>query len=461
MIEQTLFPLGGEADFDLDRTGGMRVALDERFASAARIQLDDTSWVEHVQGWLSGDGELMEALMSQASWEQRSRWMYTRMVTEPRLTAEYPVTADAPQPVLHYLTKALSAHYRRPYTRLWMNWYRDNGDGTGWHADRPANQQDEAVIPVLSLGATRRFLIRPAGGGPSTAIVAHGGDLVVMGGRCQKDYQHSVPKQKQSAGARLSLNFSIAVPAALPDSPILFRTEPRPRGYLTGNPAMSFTGSVSGMVTQEAEGSPPGRPLTARGAATRDRIVQAAADLMYVKGVNATTLDDIRAVTGTSKSQLYRHFPDKDALIHAVIALRGQQVLDRETQRLGKLSSFSGLTRWRDALIRVNSLQNGAYGCALGSMASELADQDEQARTSLAQLFTAWEELLAAGLRRMQAKGTLSPDADAGQQAVALMAAVQGGYLLASAAHDIRPMEIALDLALAHLKSYLTDPGEA
>jgi len=94
-----------------------------------------------------------------------------------------------------------------------MNWYRDNNDGTGWHADRPANLLNQAVIPVLSLGATRRFLIRPAGGGPSTTIVVHGGDLVVMGGRCQKDYQHSVPKQKQPAGARLSLNFSTAAPA--------------------------------------------------------------------------------------------------------------------------------------------------------------------------------------------------------------------------------------------------------
>jgi alkylated DNA repair dioxygenase AlkB len=138
--------------------------------------------------------------------------MYTRMVTEPRLTAEYPVIADAPQPVLHYLTEVLSAHYKQAFTRLWMNWYRDNTDGTGWHADRPANKQDTAVIPVLSLGATRRFLIRPEGGGPSAPIVTHGGDLVVMGGRCQKDYEHSVPKQKQSAGARVSLNFSIAAP---------------------------------------------------------------------------------------------------------------------------------------------------------------------------------------------------------------------------------------------------------
>jgi alkylated DNA repair dioxygenase AlkB len=212
VIEQTLFSLGGTPDFDLERTGGMRVAVDKTFAATERIRLDDTSWVDHVRGWLTGDAELTEALMQQAAWEQRSRWMYTRTVAEPRLTAEYPVIADAPQPVLHYLAEALSARYGRPYARLWMNWYRDNNDGTGWHADRPANQQDEAVIPVLSLGATRRFLIRPDGGGHSTTIVTHGGDLVVMGGRCQKDYQHSVPKQKQAAGARLSLNFSVPFP---------------------------------------------------------------------------------------------------------------------------------------------------------------------------------------------------------------------------------------------------------
>jgi AcrR family transcriptional regulator len=212
------------------------------------------------------------------------------------------------------------------------------------------------------------------------------------------------------------------------------------------------------MAKQEAEGALQDRPLTGRGAATRDRIVAAAADLMYVRGVHATTLDDVRAATGTSKSQLYRHFPDKDALVHAVIALRGEQVIERETQRLGRLNSFSGLTRWRDALVQVNSLQNGAYGCALGSMASELADQDEQARASLAELFRSWEALLSAGLRRMQAKGTLSPDADPGRLAVGLMAALQGGYLLANTAHDVRPMEIALDLALDHLKSYLTQP---
>jgi alkylated DNA repair dioxygenase AlkB len=209
--ELTLFPAGGDREPDLERTGGLPVTVDETFATATRIQLDATSWVEHVPGWLAGDAEFMEMLLEQADWEQRSRWMYTRVVQEPRLTAEYPVIADAPQPVLHYLARTLSAHYGKHYTRLWMNWYRDNNDGTGWHADRPVNQLDEVTIPVLSLGATRRFLIRPEGGGASQSLEVNGGDLVVMGGRCQKDYQHMVPKSKKPAGARVSLNFSPAM----------------------------------------------------------------------------------------------------------------------------------------------------------------------------------------------------------------------------------------------------------
>jgi alkylated DNA repair dioxygenase AlkB len=214
MTKPTLFAAGGNQEPDLKCTGGLRVSVDQAFSTAARIRLDATSWVDYVPDWLAGDEELIEMLLQQAAWEQRSRWMYTRMVQEPRLTAEYPVIADAPQPVLSYLAETLSAYYRRPYTRLWMNWYRDNNDGTGWHADRPADKLAEAVIPVLSLGATRRFLIRPDSGGPSKVIAVHGGDLVVMGGRCQKDYKHSVPKQKQPAGARLSLNFSAPVSSA-------------------------------------------------------------------------------------------------------------------------------------------------------------------------------------------------------------------------------------------------------
>jgi hypothetical protein len=199
MSEQPLSPLVDVRGADPGRTGGLPVAVDEAFSSAARTQLDADSWVDYVPGWLSGDRELMAVLIEQ-------------IVTEPWRITEYSVIADAPQPVLRYLTEVLSAHYEKPYARLWMNWYRDNNDGTEWHADNPAHQLDEAIIPVLSLGATRRFLIRPVGGGVSKAIKVHGGDLVVMGGRCQKDYEHTVPKEKQPAGTRLSLNFSTIVP---------------------------------------------------------------------------------------------------------------------------------------------------------------------------------------------------------------------------------------------------------
>lgn len=190
--------------------GGTDIAVDTGFHAAEHIPLDDTSWITHVHGWLSGDDALMRLLMADAPWEQRSRWMYDRKVQEPRLTAEYPVIAEAPHPVLHHIAEVLAGHFGVAYSRLWMNWYRDNEDGTGWHADRPADKLDEAVIPVLSLGATRRFLIKPDSGGRSTVVVTRGGDLVVMGGRCQKDYKHSVPKQRTAAGPRLSLNFSAA-----------------------------------------------------------------------------------------------------------------------------------------------------------------------------------------------------------------------------------------------------------
>ena len=197
------------------------------------------------------------------------------------------------------------------------------------------------------------------------------------------------------------------------------------------------------------------RRLTPRGAATRARIVAAALELMYVKGVNATTLDDVRAASNTSKSQLYNHFADKEQLVRAVVAERAVQVLERERGYLQRLRTFQGLVRWRNALVQRNALQSGAYGCGLGSMASELADQDEVARATLAESFAEWEGLLAAGLLRMRESGVLEQRADPERLATGLMAALQGGYLLAETAHDITPMEVALDMALDHVRSFL------
>ncbi|MFA1542602.1 TetR/AcrR family transcriptional regulator [Actinomadura monticuli] len=205
-----------------------------------------------------------------------------------------------------------------------------------------------------------------------------------------------------------------------------------------------------------AERTEQGPRLTPRGAATRRRIIEAAADLMYVRGVSATTLDDVRAASGTSKSQLYNHFADKEQLVRAVVRLRSEQIMEREQVALRRLRSFNGLVRWRDAIVQRNALRKGAYGCVIGSIAGEVSDQDEVARIALAETFEEWEDLIEAGLRRMQDAGTLAAGADPRKLAIGLMAALQGGYLLAQAAHDVTPMEIALDMALDHVRMYLS-----
>jgi TetR/AcrR family transcriptional regulator, transcriptional repressor for nem operon len=199
------------------------------------------------------------------------------------------------------------------------------------------------------------------------------------------------------------------------------------------------------------------RRLTARGAATRARIVASADELMSLKGAAATTLDDVTAASGTSKSQLYRHFSDKSALVQAVIALRGSRVLEREEQYLRRVDSFSGLDRWRRAVLQRVTARRGALGCELGALATELSDQDEAARIDLEAHLTSWISLLAAALERMKTNGTLTEDADPPSLAMGIMAALQGGYVLAQAARDPRPMQVALELAMdsvrAHTKS--------
>jgi alkylated DNA repair dioxygenase AlkB len=183
-------------------------ALDVAFSTARRIELDAESWVEHVPGWLSGSDQLFDELRRTAAWEQRERWMFDRRLQEPRLTAEYPTINEAPQAMLRAVAEALSTHYATTYDKLWINLYRTNRDSTGWHGDVIGRRQERSIVPVLSLGSTRRFLIRPKGGGKSLCLQPAGGDLVVMGGRAQRDWQHCVPKQAIPTGARISVNFA-------------------------------------------------------------------------------------------------------------------------------------------------------------------------------------------------------------------------------------------------------------
>ena len=179
----------------------------DAFESCTVHRLDEHSWITHVPRFLTGHHRLLAELATLDLWEQRQRWMFDRRVEEPRLTGEY-LDLDAAPALLAELAGTLSERLEVPYDRIWMNWYRDNHDGTGWHADRPAHKAPTAVVPVLSLGAPRRFLVRKIGGGPSTAFVPDGGDLIIMQGRCQRDWQHCVPKQKAPAGPRMSLNLS-------------------------------------------------------------------------------------------------------------------------------------------------------------------------------------------------------------------------------------------------------------
>jgi alkylated DNA repair dioxygenase AlkB len=180
------------------------------FSQLRRIELDRTSWIEYVPGWLTASDQLFDDLLRSAAWERRSRWMFTREVIEPRLTAEYPDVATAPHPGLHMVAAALSSQYGTDYRSLWINLYRDNRDSTGWHGDLIGKVQEESVVPVLSLGATRRFLVRPVDGGKSIRFQPSAGDLIVMGGRTQRDWRHSVPKQSQTEGPRISVNFAPA-----------------------------------------------------------------------------------------------------------------------------------------------------------------------------------------------------------------------------------------------------------
>ena len=205
------------------------------------------------------------------------------------------------------------------------------------------------------------------------------------------------------------------------------------------------------MPTTEDSGS---RPLTARGAVTRSRIVNAAADLIYARGVDRTSLDDVMAESGVSKSQLYHYFADKDALVLEVITLQTERVLNAQQPHLGALDSLKALRMWRDALIKLNE-RTHARGCPLGSLAGELANDSEAARKRLAASFAMWSDSIERGLTKMRQSGAVSPSANPHDLSVAALSAVQGGLLLSKTTQTSRPLEIALDMAIDHIVRHM------
>jgi AcrR family transcriptional regulator len=192
--------------------------------------------------------------------------------------------------------------------------------------------------------------------------------------------------------------------------------------------------------------SPP--RLTPKGRATRERIVATAAALIYARGAGATSTDEVQTAAGVSASQLYHYFGDKRTLVRAVIAHQTDAVLKAQEPYLGRLDSLAGLRAWRDFVVDVARANDCAGGCPIGSLASELAESEAETRADLANGFRRWEAVLHAGLRRMQERGELAPEADPDRLALALLAAVQGGLLLSQTQRRTAPLEAALDTVL-------------
>jgi len=195
-----------------------------------------------------------------------------------------------------------------------------------------------------------------------------------------------------------------------------------------------------------------GPRLTERGRATRARIIQAAADLMFSQGVSGTSIPDVLAAAGVSASQLYHYFEDKHALVRAVIAHQTKMALDIQAQF--PLDSIAALEAWRDAIVALQTDRNCKGGCVIGSLASELADSDPQARADLAAGMARWADAIREGLTAMQSRGELRADADPQQLALFVLAALQGGLLLTQVHENAAPIKVALDAAIAHVASF-------
>ncbi|MFF7882519.1 TetR/AcrR family transcriptional regulator [Streptomyces sp. NPDC020794] len=202
----------------------------------------------------------------------------------------------------------------------------------------------------------------------------------------------------------------------------------------------------------------PGRKLTAKGLATRERIVRAAAELIYEHGAQNTNNEQIREAAGVSGSQLTRHFPTKESLVRAVLAWQADTIVARhQAPELGELDSFAALYRWADSYIASQDMVRG--GCTFGSLAAEVVKTEPSHRGAVADGFERWQALFARGLSKMRERGELRPEADPAALAHLLAAAFQGGALLDQAAGDSTPLRDALYGALAYIESFAVQRG--
>ena len=191
---------------------GEEPALGALGASVRRTMLAHGAWVDLRPGWVSGSGAVFSRLAETVPWRAEKRKMYDRVVDVPRLLCFYGEGAALPDPVLAAAMRALSAHYGaelgEPFRTAGLCLYRDGRDSVAWHGDTTGRgRREDTMVAIVSLGAPRAFVLRPRGGGASLRHEIGHGDLLVMGGSCQRTWEHAVPKTAQAVGPRISVQF--------------------------------------------------------------------------------------------------------------------------------------------------------------------------------------------------------------------------------------------------------------
>ncbi len=193
-------------DWQASLFGAAEPTPDRSFATVERIDLGLGAWVDVAPGWLIGADTLFDQLVGSVPWLAHEVPMYDQVVPQPRLSAWWGSNDERPWPAgTRAIAEALSTRYDVAFDALGANLYRDGRDSVAWHGDRVYRERLTAHVAVLTLGTRRRFLLRPKGGGPSVRLDPGPGDLLVMGGTCQRTWQHSVPKTARPCGPRLSV----------------------------------------------------------------------------------------------------------------------------------------------------------------------------------------------------------------------------------------------------------------
>ncbi|MFF3405589.1 alpha-ketoglutarate-dependent dioxygenase AlkB [Streptomyces sp. NPDC002742] len=177
-----------------------------------RTTLGDGAWIDLLPGWLSGADELFTRLAAEVPWRAERRQMYEQVVDVPRLLAYFRADDPLPHPILDEARDALSAHYAEelgePFSTAGLCYYRDGRDSVAWHGDRTGRgAREDTMVAIVSVGAPRDLLLRPRGGGDTVRRPLGHGDLIVMGGSCQRTWEHAIPKTARAAGPRISVQF--------------------------------------------------------------------------------------------------------------------------------------------------------------------------------------------------------------------------------------------------------------